>query len=468
MTPGGLRHKVIKGGAYLAGRQLVGMLLSMVSMVIIFRYLGPKDFGLLSVTQGIWFFVGSVASLGLDVFLIREKESLREEEIRQIFTLIVLVFLFAYLTIWILSPFISIWLGNVILEPLLKLAGVVYLLKQIGLVSQALLDRSLEFRKVSLVELASQIIYYVGAIPLVIAGWTYWGVMAGLIISTGFMTLYLIRLHSIHPVVCFHMPFVKRALKYGLGYQFAVWTWQIRDFAVPVVIAKIAGLEAAGIVSATNQLINRVSFLRGVVWRISIAAFAKIYDDIERMLRAIQKGMVYQALLLGVMFVGVAMVLPWVHLILGPKWIAVAGVYPFLATGILMNAVFSLQCSALFAKGFNHNVNKFHIANITILLAASFFIIPRLGLWGYCIAELMALLSYVVLHNEVIRNLGKPTYGIVFIVLATVTTALFVATWFPYGNWVVSGGLVMFASMARIRKEFNSVYRELRAELAKE
>lgn len=466
-TSDGLKCKVIKGGAYLAGRQLVGMLLSLVSMVIIFRYLGPKAFGLLSVTQGIWFFVGSVASLGLDVFLVREKDSLQEEEIRQVFTLIILLFLFAYLAVWVFSPFVSVWIGNVELEPLLKLAGVVYLLKQIGLVSQALLDRSMEFKKVSLIELASQIIYYLGAIPLVIAGWSYWGVMVGLIISTAFMTLYLIAIHSIRPAVHFHMPFAKRALNYGLGYQFAVWTWQIRDFAVPVVIAKIAGLEAAGIVGATTQLINRVSFLRGVVWRISIAAFAKIYDDIDRMLRAIRRGMVYQSLLLGVMFVGVAMVIPWVHLILGPKWIAVARVYPFLAIGILVNAVFSLQCSALFAKGFNHDVNKFHIVNIIILLGASFLMVPYWGVWGYCVAELIALVSYFVLHLEVMRNLGKPTYGKVFIVLAAVTIALFVAIWIPYGNLLVVGGFALFASLAQVRKEFNSVYQEFRAELAK-
>ena len=61
----GLKNKVVKGGLYLALRQLVIVGLSVLSILVIAKQLGPANYGILVNALGIFYFTTWTGKLGL-------------------------------------------------------------------------------------------------------------------------------------------------------------------------------------------------------------------------------------------------------------------------------------------------------------------------------------------------------------------------------------------------------------------
>ncbi len=75
--------------------------------------------------------------------------------------------------------------------------------------------------------------------------------------------------------------------------------------------------------------------------------------------------------------------------------------YPFIALGSLVNAVFSMHSSVLFVLRRNSQVAVFHFAYVALLAGGALVLVPLIGLIGYGLAELMTMAAYVVIHRQV-------------------------------------------------------------------
>ena len=77
----------------------------------------------------------------------------------------------------------------------------------------------------------------------------------------------------------------------------------------------------------------------------------------------------------------------------------------------------------------------FHVAH-TGLLAAALLLVPRMGLIGYGVAELVTLASYALLHWLTTRSIGSPAYARTLAIASGVAVAL---TWPWIGGWSAAG-----------------------------
>ncbi len=69
-----LRSKVLQGGFYLAIRQGMGMLISLVGVLMITRAIGPEQYGLYASAFGLFYYLQNVSQLGIGVYLVRQAE----------------------------------------------------------------------------------------------------------------------------------------------------------------------------------------------------------------------------------------------------------------------------------------------------------------------------------------------------------------------------------------------------------
>ena len=75
----------------------------------------------------------------------------------------------------------------------------------------------------------------------------------------------------------------------------------------------------------------------------------------------------------------------------------------------LVNAVFSMHSSVLYVLRRNWDVALFHGVHIILFAGGALLLLPRWGLLGYGLAELVALLGYLIIHLQV-RRLFSPSY----------------------------------------------------------
>lgn len=427
----GFKQVMLRGGRDLAIREVAGIVLSLLATVIIFRRVGPVAYGYVGVGISISAFLTQVGALGLNVFLIRTKD-LEHQDVRELLTLLLLSATVCSAAVWFSAPLIESWTGKPGLTPLVHVVAVAIFAKLAGLVPTAVLERELQFGLAASIDFGSLIVYYAVALPLVFAGWSYMGIWianaAQVVVATG---AYFVA-RPVLPVVRLRRAFARSALSYGVGYQGSVWVYSLRDLAAPVLLPRLAGMQAMGVVTATTQIVLRLGFFRTVVWRLSISGFSRLQHDAEALGKSISQGMMYQVVLLGGALSLFSSVGSWlIPLAFTAKWSAVPQAFPFLAAAALVNGVFTLHTSALFVRGKIGAVTKFHIALVVALWGASLALVPRFGLWGYLAAEIVAMASYLYLAVLTRDEIHAVAYRSVLIVLALVCLPLFAGPWLP-------------------------------------
>jgi O-antigen/teichoic acid export membrane protein len=437
-----LRTKVLRGGAHLTLRQLLGVVIATVGTILLARALGPGAYGIYAAALGIYSYLNIVCRWGVHVYLIRHQGEPQPQDYHQAFSLLFLTSLAGAGSAIVALPFLERWIG---LEGFGPVATALFASLPVGLlqlVPLARLERALDYRRVAPMELAGQVITYAVALPLAYRGLGPWAPVAGLW-AQQLLTLSLFYWASAYrPKLYWESARVRAMVGYGLGYSVSDWIWYLRVLVNPLVVGRFAGAEAVGYVALAIRLAEQVSLIIvAAAHRLSIAAFARFQEDRARLARAVAEGTSLQMMAVGPLLAGLGLVAPWVvSPIFGPRWLPVVEIYPFIALGYLSGAVFSLQTSALFVLRRTWEVAIVSLVHLTLFAGSALLLVPHLGVVGYGWAEVGALPSYILLLIWFRTHVGKP------ISLQTgawsIAWAAILFTW-QLGPWVWASVIVL-------------------------
>lgn len=436
-----LKSQVLRGGIYLAIRQAMGMVISLVGVLLLTRAIGPEQYGLYAAAFGLFYYLQNVGQLGITVYLVRAQGEDNLTVYHQAFTLLLLVSLIGIALSQLGVPLLAGWVkleGFQSIFQTLSLSLPVVLLSQVPM---ARLERQLDYKQVAWIELLGQIAYFLVALPIAFRGGGAWGPTAGWWAQQLQMLVLFFWAGRYRPRLCWQPELVKQILGYSVGYSASSWIWQLRSLVNPLLVGRFLGAEAVGYVALANRMVELLGFVKSATYRLSIAALARLQSDLNRMTQAITDGMALQVLALGPFLVIVSWLGPWfLPLMFGAKWLPAMQVYPFIAVSLLANALFNLHSSALYALQRNWEITLFHIIHIALFVVTGLLLIPRLGLVGYGWAEVATIASYSVIHASMVRNINSPDYR-----FAGLLTVAFGLALFPYqlGWWVVLGVVVV-------------------------
>ena len=398
-----LRQTVLAGGMYLVARQIVGLVVSVFGAVLIVRLIGPRSFGVYSGALAIVFFVISVARMGTDVYLVRRQTVPDRCVYDQAFTLVLIASASAVTLMYLVSP----WLGRLIDPRFLPALWALLPTVPFSLLvvpPQAMLERDLNYRAISILDLAGQASYYTVAPILAFAGLGFWAQVAGYWTWQVTYCLMIYRVSGYRPRLAWSGPLLRENLGYGASYSATQWILQARTLVPTVVVGHYLGPLGVGYIALATQVAEMLSFVKNATWRVSIAALAKVQTDYARLRSAQEEAMLLQVLALGPLLDGFALVAPIaVPLMFGSNWTAALIVYPFIASSYLLDAVFSMHASVLFVLRKNRDVALFYVTYTLVFFVASALLVPRFGLIGYGLGQLAALPTYVVMHAALAR-----------------------------------------------------------------
>ena len=449
-----LKNALIGGGSALAVRETAGLLLSLIAVPIIFREIGPTGYGLLGVALAIGSYANRIGALGLDLYLIRYPGTIPSALVGETLAFVGLIATLLAGAILVAATPLARLFGIPGAENLVRLAAGYVWLYLLGRIPLASLEHKLKFRTVAGIELTGILVYFGLVLSLIFSGSGYWGVALAMLAQSAVMTTLAFVRNPIVPRLIFPTPGLRRAVSFAFASQASIWLWSLRDLAGPVLVGNLLGLEALGIITGAFLVLNRVAFLRQVVWRSSVAGLAKI-DDPGLLRRAIAKGMLFQVILLGAVFAVFAVTSPWVlPPLIGERWDQMIFVFPFIAFGTLVNATFGLHSAALFARSRIGDMTVFHLAHVVTLWAVAALLIPVFGLGGYCAAEIAATWPYVLLHFYLKRELGSPDYRLPLVIAGASAAVLFSTPWVsPVAGFSMSlllgGGILYFSPRTR-------------------
>lgn len=427
----GLKSKVLNGGILLTLRSLVAAVISLVSVIVIARLLGLRDYGIATVSIGIIYFLTWTCRLGLHTHLVRARD-LPEDGPRWVLSFYNALGLVLCSALWLAAPLAGKFTGQPEVTLALRALIPVVWLDLVGMVAISMLERHLRFGQVGLIESVSQLGNCVLSIALVCSGAGYWGPVIGTVFQYALQTILACRLYPVSWRWGWDWQFLKPALRFGLAYSGADWIANCKSLRISILVSGIAGIEAAGIVGMANRFADQMSMLRLVVRRMSISVMSKLVEEPDAARGAVSRGMVYQALLVGPVCAGFSCVAVWViPFFFGPEWVLSARIFPLIALATLGSSLFDLHAAVLHAAGKNAEVAKGNLLHVSLLWLGGVILLPVAGLWGYGISELLALPGYFLLHQLFRKSYGAPRYQHAFRVSLAAVPPLIASIFVP-------------------------------------
>ncbi|MDM7325238.1 MAG: oligosaccharide flippase family protein [Thermus sp.] len=409
----GLRGKVLRGGRVLALRQGLGILIGLLGTVLLLRALGPKEYGLYAASLGLYIYLLGLGQWGIGAYLVRREGEEGVRPFQQGLSLMLLLGTATALLGVLLLPLLGRWVG---LEGFMPVALALFLWLPFSLLSiplAAYLERSLEYAGLARVELFGQVLYYLLALPLAYGGLGVWAPVLGFWGQTLFTLLGLWWLSRIPFRWRWDREEVRSMLGYGLGFSSSMWVWQLRGLVNPLIVGRYLGAEAVGQVQLSIRLVETLAFIKGVSWRLSLPAFAKLQGDRRRLGQAIAEAAEMQVLLVGLPLLAFSLLSPWViPALFGPAWMPAVALFPFVALGYLLNSVFNMHSSALYVLRKNWEVTVFHLVHVLLFAGAAWSLVGPLGLFGYGWAEVVALGSYLVVYRKTVKAVGPLDHSV--------------------------------------------------------
>jgi PST family polysaccharide transporter len=150
---GGLRGQVLNGLVWGAGARVAGLVIQMIGTVVLARLIAPSEFGLFAIAAVFYGFGGLAGNLGLGTAII-QRPRITEAHLSTAFWFNAVIGVGLTLLQIALAPTLAGWLHQPDVTPLIQLVALAYTLS-LSTVPMAILERSMKFRTVAIVEMFS-------------------------------------------------------------------------------------------------------------------------------------------------------------------------------------------------------------------------------------------------------------------------------------------------------------------------
>lgn len=453
-----LRQTALKGGAYLVGRQVVSIALKAFGVLVITRLLGPAGYGSYVSAFSVYQYILMLGQAGVGVYLLRQEGDVADEAYGTAYTMLAFMTVVLMMALEFGRGSLASWIS---VEGFSQVAAVIVFALPFQLIcvpATVRLERALNFRAIAFLEITGQVFFYLVGAPLV---WLQFGPVSlaiALVAQQAVICIATFVLVKTYPKFDFDRGIAKAIFLYAASYSFSNWVWQLRMLVNPMIVGPALGAQAVGLVGMTAGLLDMISVIKTIVWRLSVAILARFQDDLAKLRVAVREGMELQALAIGAAMVGFAWVgpvlVPWFF---GARWAPVMDIYPYVALGYFTNALFNMHSSVLSLLKRNFRVAIFHGVHVALFAGVAAIMVPKVGMVGYGYGEVAALVSYVVIHYFTARAVGSPNYMPVVVWWVGIAIGLF---WRDLGWWAIAAPFVALAlppSPGRIRYYFDKI-----------
>lgn len=405
-----LRDRTVSGGMHLAMRQVAGLAVRSVGLLLLTRYIGPGNYGIYAASVAIATVVASVCRFGTEVYLTRLRAAPVGPHEEQVFSFLVTA---AAAALAIALPVILLFRevfdieGTMVLFVLLALTPV----NVLWVPAQARLERDLRYRSLARIEFTGDLVLYGVAIGVAAAGAGVWAPVAGYALWQTWLLVASYRSSGFRPRWRWEWSLLREVLRYGSTYSPSFWATRLRDVMNPLVVGRYVGAVGVGYVALALRLTENLSFVRRTVNQIAVPALARVQDDRDRVERAHAEAMLIKVIGVGVPFLGVALTMPVVlPPLLGSDWEGVATVFPLIAVSALVGGPLALNQKVLHVVGRNGVVAVAQVLSLAVLAVLSAVLVPELGPDGFGWATIGAFFPLLIL-DPAVRPVLTPHYG---------------------------------------------------------
>src|SRR3984885_46285 len=335
-----LKEKTIRGGLARLCAQGAEFSLRLVSLMVLARLLGPKDFGLVGMVTALTGVLILFRDFGLSAAAI-QRPIVTEEQLSTLFW--INIFVGAALTVLTaaMAPVIAAFYHEPRLVAVTAALASSFIFNAAGVQHGALLQRQMRFTTLAVISTISLVVSTSIAIGGAMIGYGYWALVAMALAAPIINTLGFWLTTAWVPGRPRRRIGIRSMMHFGGTITLNSLVVYIASNFEKVLLGRFWGADALGIYGRAYQLINiPTGNLNAAAGEVAFSALSRLQDDPSRLKSYFLKG--YSLVLAMTMPMTVASALfadDMIFVFLGPKWNAAAAIFRFLAPTILVFAI---------------------------------------------------------------------------------------------------------------------------------
>jgi polysaccharide transporter, PST family len=399
-----LKQRASAGIFIVGSRGLAILLIGFAGNVVVARLLTPHDFGVVALGISLMQFAGMLSDGGIGAGLIRRPEPPKIEELQALTALqLTVTVAFACVVTAVATPFFG-WVGWVI-----ALMASSMPLVALQFPGRILLERSLSYRPLAMVEVSQVVTYHACAIALVVAGFGVWGLAAATVVRAAMAALVMARVSPVGLVLPrLSWRWIRPLVGFGIPFQATTATWLIRDQGLNMGIALIASVSTLGLWSLARRLMEIPTLLLESLWRVSYPAMSQLSMRNEDAAPVIERAIGMTGICTGVILAGLAGSAPGlIPGLFGEQWRAASGVIPGASLGLLVGGSVSVSTVGyLYAAGDAAAVLRASIVRTAVAFAVTLPLLLVLGVSAVGVGLLVSSVAEsVVLGRATLKRI---------------------------------------------------------------
>ena len=333
-TSGSLSSRVRTGIAWTGTFRLAMQVLNTGSQVVLARLLLPTDYGLVALTGVVVSFAGMLTQLGLAAAVVQSRR-VTERLLATAFWLNVLSGIAVTGVVVAIAPLVADFYGDQRVTDLLRLSSLTFTLS-CAAVHSALLQRSLQFKKLGSLEMLGAVIGLGATIVLAWQGFGAYSLVLGPLLQTTLMTgVFWWRVRWL-PRTFMHRRELGELWRFGAGLTGSNILNFVARNADTVLLGRFAGAGDLGLYSRSYTLMMApLTQVTGVITRVLLPAFAEMQHDLPRLRRA-WLTTIRASMVVGLpVSLGIAVSAPaFVETLYGARWLGMATVLALLSASV--------------------------------------------------------------------------------------------------------------------------------------
>lgn len=290
--------------------------------LIVVRLLSPTDYGLLAMATVFIGFLQMFSELGLGPALVQKAE-LNDRILRQTFGIVLVLNLALATSLALAAPWIGIFFAEPRVVPVIRVLALQFVIGSFDVIPSVLLQRRMEFRNRSLLDLSGAMLACLTTLAMAYAGSGVWALVVGAMAGQIWRVIGINFLAPFLHWPEFSIKGMRSLLTFGghLTITGAIGTF-VNQIDV-IICAKVLGNEVLGLYSVGVQLALLPSQkIAGLINQVAFPTFSRMQHDVRNVGENLLLGTRLLSFFAFPVLWGMSSIAPeLVEVILGTKWL---------------------------------------------------------------------------------------------------------------------------------------------------
>lgn len=391
----------LNGILWLGSSAFLNIILKITVTAILARQLSADLFGIISATMIVVSFSNVFWMVGVGPAIVQKKD-LTNKHISTGFTITVVLGLLTYILLFILSPVIGTFFKINEFVVVFRVVSLVYIINSFSVVSESLLQKKMEFKKIAITRLVSYGLGYgICSIILSLLGYGVWALVSGIVLQAIIKTALALIFKPHIKTFKIDKGALKELIYFGGGHTIAKIFNNLALQGDYIVVGRYLGSFQLGLYTKAYQLLTMPADLIGkILNQVLFPAMVSIQDEKIKLKKTYLTLISFISLVTLPLSTLLIIIAPEIiTLVLGDKWQGAIFPFQILTIGLYFRTAYKISDSLSRATGKVYN-RAWRQAIYAFFVIFGSWIGKSWGLNGVAIAVLFSIVFnyYSMLH----------------------------------------------------------------------